>query len=79
MEKGECSSIKQLIEVTDKLANKLGIKVDISYMTKFYVIKDLLKQKLLTEGKKDHSLPIFLSDEIKKQIVTALSGIVDVQ
>lgn len=76
IEKGECESIKQLIQVADKLASKLSINVDISYMTKYNVIRDLLKQGILIKGSKSGTQPILPSDDIIKYIVTSMDGIV---
>jgi len=76
IEKAECSSIKQLIQVTDKLSKKLGFNNTLSYMTKYYVVKELQKQGILVEGPKGYSLPISLSDKIRKYIIVSLSDVV---
>ena len=44
IDKSGCQSIKQLIEVSDKLAGKFGFKETPSYMTKYGIIKELIKQ-----------------------------------
>ena len=79
IKKGECSSIKQLIAVTDKLLRKLGFKDTLSYMTKYYVVKELQEQGILNKGTKGYSIPISLSNKIRKYIVVSLSDIVEIE
>ena len=79
IKKGECSSIKQLIEVTDKLLRKLGFEDTLSYMTKYYIVKELQEQGILSKGKKGYSLPIYLSDKIRNYISVSLSDIVEIE
>lgn len=79
IEKSECSSIKQLIAVTDKLSEKMGFTNNLSFTTKYNVIRELQKQRILVGGQKKYSVPISLSDEIRKYIVESLSDIVGIE
>lgn len=76
IDKSGCQSIKQLIEVSDKLAGKFGFKETPSYMTKFSVVKELIKQGILVKGKRKTSIPISLSENIKYYILSGVSDIV---
>ena len=76
IDKSGCQSIKQLIEITDKLAGKFGLKETLSYMTKYNLVKELIKQGILVEGKKLMSIPVSLSEDIKYYILSSVSDIV---
>jgi len=76
LSKGECSSIRQLIQITDKLLKKLGFEDTLSYMTKYYVIKELLEQGVLQGGDKKYSIPISLSETTKNYIAESLSDVI---
>ena len=75
IDKSGCQSIKQLIQVTDKLSKKLGFKDTPSYMTKYGIIKDLIKHGILVEGKKLSAIPVSLSEDIKYYILSVVSDI----
>lgn len=76
IDKPGCQSIKQLIQVTDKLAEKFGFEETPSYMTKFNVVRELIKQGILTEGERSFSIPLSISESIKYYILSGVSDIV---
>jgi len=73
IDKKECSSIKQLIDITDKLAEKIGYKTTIKYDTKISIIKDMVDRGILVKGERSETQPISLRDEIRGYVLEALS------
>ena len=63
--KSSFSSIKQLTKITDKLAEKLGYNFDLTYMSKFNIVKNLIKSRFLIEEKENYKHSISLSNNIK--------------
>jgi hypothetical protein len=70
-DKPYCPSIKQLIDATDILANKLGCKdINISLATKYNIIKELEKQNLLISWKKGKQMRLKLSEKMISYLST---------
>lgn len=63
-----CTSIKKLIETTDIACQMLGCEQKFTYLTKYAVIKGLVKDGLLTEDRKGNCIQISLSEELKEFI-----------
>ena len=73
IDKENCESIKQLIYITDKLGEKLGYKIDISYDTKISIINDMIKRGILEKGKRGFTQPISVKPEIREYILKAFA------
>jgi len=75
IDKEECESIKQLIEITDKLGEKIGYKTNISYDTKLSIVSDMVERNILVKGERSETQPISVKPEVKKYILEALSKV----
>jgi len=72
-----CKSKKHLMIVTDKLAEQLGIPVDITDMTKHNIINEMVANNILIKGKwKESKIPIKLSYKTEKFLIESLNRIV---
>ena len=68
-DKPYCPSMKQLIDATDRLANKFGCKnINISLVTKYNIIKDLQKQNYLVAWRKGKQMRLKLSERMSSYI-----------
>jgi len=75
IDKEKCDSIKQLIDISDKLGEKIGYKTDISYDTKLSIINDMIDRGILIKGKRTETQPISVKPEVREYIVEALSKV----
>ena len=65
----QANSIKQVIDLTDALAQKLGYSLDISYMTKFNIVKDMIATNILVGKHTKKRVTVRLSTKIRRVIV----------
>ena len=75
LDKGSCSSVKQLIAVSDKLGEKLGYNVKISYDTKLAIINDMVDRGILEKEKRGLTQPISLKPKIQEFILESLTKV----
>ena len=68
-----CDSIKDLIEITDILAKKLGCNSDLCFMTKYNVVKNLIDEGLLVVWKKGKVRRIRLAKHVKDYLLDAMN------
>ena len=57
-------SIESAIRSTDKLCEDLGLKNDLSHMTKYRIISELLQSKILVERKTSKNRKVRFSKKI---------------
>jgi hypothetical protein len=57
-------SIESVIRTTDQLCKKLGYHHNLSHMTKYRIISDLIESKILTARKTKKNIKITLSYRI---------------
>ena len=57
-------SIASVIRTTDKLCNQLGFQNDLSHMTKYRIIKDLLQSKILAARETSKNKELRITKEI---------------
>jgi hypothetical protein len=70
IDKKYCNSIQQVVTLTDKLAEKFNLKPgDLSYMTKYLVIRNLVKADLLVMQKSGKRQKIRLKQKVKSYAV----------
>ena len=75
IDKGSCSSIKQLIDIADKLGEKIGYKTNIGYDTKLSIVNDMIERGVLVKGERGLTQPILLNSRIRDYLLDALSKI----
>ena len=59
-------SIESVIRSTDQLCTKLGYKNDVSHMTKYRIISDLLESNILMARKTKKNIKLGLSAKITR-------------
>jgi len=75
-DKEKVPSIKQLVEITDSLAEKLGISINISTQTKYNAIKKLVTSGILTSDAEFGYQMISISKKVRKYLDNNLQIIV---
>lgn len=58
-------SIESIIRTTDKLCSTLELENDLSHMTKYRIISDLIRSSILVSQKTNKNKKIRLSENIK--------------
>lgn len=74
IDKESCSSMKQLMLITDKLGEKLGYKTNIGYDSKLAIINDMIKRGILIKLKRGLTQPVTLNPKVKDYILESLSN-----
>lgn len=69
IDKTYCSSIQQVINLTDSLADKFKLKIDLSYMTRYLIVKNLVESGILIMQKKGKNRKIKLAQKVKTYAV----------
>ena len=62
------NSIRSLTKVVDKLAQKLDLEINLTYMSKYNIIKNLVNCGILVEEKDNNKIKIALSDKLKEYV-----------
>lgn len=73
IDKTYCSSIQQVINLTDALADKFKLETDLSYMTKYLIVKNLVESGILVMQKKGKNRKIKLTQKVKRYAVERMS------
>jgi len=69
IDKTYCTSIQQVVKLTDSLAEKFKLEPDLSYMTKYLIIKNLVNSELLIIQKKGKNKKVKLPQKVKNYVV----------
>ena len=75
IDKERCGSVKQLIDISDKLGEKIGYKVSISYDTKLSIVNDMINRGILVKEKRGLTQPISVKSEIREYILEAMAKV----
>ena len=59
-----CKSVEGAIKVTDKYCEKLNLENNLSHMTKYRIIDDLIKSNIFSEKKEAKERKLKLSSKI---------------
>ena len=76
IDKERIPSVQDLVNVTDELANKFGISVDITLQTKYAVIRELIHSGLLANDSHTGYHSISLSNGLKEYLFENIDFII---
>ncbi len=63
-------SIESVIRTTDQLGIKLGLKIDLSHMTKYRIIHELMRSGILANRRTNRNIKIKFSKNILQYFIT---------
>jgi hypothetical protein len=69
IDKTYCDSIQQVVNLTDSLAAKFGISVELSYMTRYLIVKNLVSEGILIMQRSGKNQKIKLSQKYKSYAI----------
>jgi len=76
LDKKKCTSVKQLIQITDKLAEQLGVHYTATESSKRNIINDMIRYNFLVAGTRKQRIPIGLSQRVRNFLFDILEEIV---
>jgi hypothetical protein len=62
-------SIESVIRTTDRLAKEIGLKNDLSHMTKYRIISQLINSNILENSKTKKNIKLSLSKRISNALI----------